>query len=64
MANCRKIYKGHCGICRKWLGAEAATKRGSRSLNLFILSETLAGADGWFLPEATTDTWYPTQMVN
>lgn len=38
-------------------------KRGTHSLNLLFLSETLTGVDGWFLPEATTDTWYTTQMV-
>lgn len=36
-------------------------KRGTHSLNLLFLS--LTGVDGWFLPEATTDTWYTTQMV-
>lgn len=36
---------------------------GTCSLNILFLSETLTGVDGWFLPEADTDTWYRAQMV-
>lgn len=38
-------------------------KHGTRSLNIPFLSEALTGVDGWFLLQATADTWYTTQMV-
>lgn len=38
-------------------------KHGTRSLNILSLSEALTGVDGWFLLQATADTWYTTQMV-